>query len=288
MQPGHETTSEEAPMRRTSGAMLCPNCRKLISVDEPRCPFCGTQRPGLWGFGPALQQILGPNLDVVTIVFGACIALYVISLLLDLRAALQSHGLFGILSPSNLVLYRLGMTGGVPLQSRWWTLWTAIYLHGGLLHIGFNMWWLRSLGPEAQRIWGPVRFFILWSITGAVGFVLSNLFGGGFSLGASGSILGIAGALVVFGRRHGTALAAMASRQLLISVIFIFVIGFVIRGVDNYAHLGGFLSGMALARVLPDAHRHTKRSEQLLALGFVVLTLVGFVLSWVDPLGQVR
>jgi rhomboid protease GluP len=275
-------------MRRTSGAMLCPNCRKLISVDEPRCPFCGTQRPGLWGWGPALQRFMGPNLDVVTIVFGACVALYVLSLLLDLHAALQSKGLFGFLSPGNLALYRLGMTGGVALQHRWWTVLTAIYLHGGLLHIGFNMWWLRSLGPEAQRIWGPVRFFILWSITGAAGFLLSNLTGGGFSLGASGSILGVAGALVVFGRRQGTVHAAMASRQLLISVVLIFVFGIFIHGIDNAAHLGGFLSGMGLGRILPESNRAPKRNVQLLAIALAALTLTGFVLSWIDPIGRVR
>jgi rhomboid protease GluP len=273
-------------MRRTSGAMLCPNCRKLISVDEPRCPFCGTQRPGLWGFGPALQNLLGPNLDVVAVLFGACIVLYVLSLLLDLGAATRSRGLFGFLSPSNIVLFRLGATGGTPFPHRWWTLLTAIYLHGGLLHIVFNMWWLRSLGPEAQRIWGPVRFFILWSVTGAAGFLLSNL-SGHFSIGASGSILGLAGALIVFGRRQGTTFGAMVSRQLLVSVILIFAFGFFVGGIDNSAHLGGFLAGLALGRYLPTAdRRHPKRSEQLLALGLMALTLAGFVLSWLDPLGR--
>jgi len=150
------------------------------------------------------------------------------------------------------------------------------------------MWWLRSLGPEAQRIWGPVRFFILWSVTGAVGFLLSNLIGGGFSLGASGAILGVAGALVVFGRRQGTVHAAMASRQLLISVILIFVFGIFMRGIDNSAHLGGFLSGMVLGRYLPEGDRPPKRDEQLLAIALAVLTLAGFVLSWVDPIGRMH
>jgi rhomboid protease GluP len=174
-------------MPRKTGAMLCPSCRKLISVDEPRCPFCGAMRPGLWGWGPTLQRLWGPQLDLVPVIVIACIVLYAVGLALDPRGALQARGFLNLLSPSTLALYHLGMTGGLAtMDTRWWTLLTAIYLHGGLLHIFFNMMWIRQLGAEAQRAFGPARFFVIFTLTGVAGFVLSNLLGARPSIGASG------------------------------------------------------------------------------------------------------
>jgi rhomboid protease GluP len=268
-------------MRRTSGSMLCPNCRKLISVDEPRCPFCGTMRPGLWGYGPMLQRLFGPNMDLVPILMGACIVLYVAGLLLDLPGAMRPRGFMNILSPSGMALFRLGMTGGFPIGERWWTLLTAIYLHGGILHIFFNMWWLRYLIPNAQQVWGPARVFTMWSLTGAAGFLVSNLFGASFSIGASGSIFGLLGALLAYARRHRSSWGGIASRQMLQSVVFLLVLGFAMPGVNNLAHLGGLASGYLLGSAIPAVdERREKRVEQLLALGLAGLTILGFVLSW--------
>lgn len=268
-------------MRRTSGSMLCPNCRKLISVDEPKCPFCGTMRPGLWGFGPALQRVFGPHMDLVPILLGACVVLYVIGLLIDLPGAMRPRGIMNLLSPSGVALYRLGMTGGFPIGERWWTLLTAIYLHGGILHIFFNMWWLRSLMPQVQEVWGPARAFTMWSLTGAAGFLVSNLLGANFSIGASGSIFGLLGALLAYARRHRSTWGDIATRQMLPQIALILMLGFMMPGVNNLAHVGGLVSGYLIGRATPAVgERREKRPEQLLALGLAGLTVVGFVLSW--------
>jgi rhomboid protease GluP len=266
--------------------MLCPSCRKLISVDEPRCPFCGAVRPGLWGFGPELQRLFGATLDLVPLILGACIVLYVVGLVLDLPGALRQRGFLSFLSPSGIALYRLGMTGGTTaFGERWWTLITAIYLHGGVLHILFNMWSLRNIGPEAQRVFGPARFFVLFTVTGAAGFVLSNLLGARFSIGASGSIFGLLGALIAFGRRQRTALGDMASRQMLQWAVIMLLFGFMTPSVNNLAHLGGFAAGWIFGKVVPAEHeRREGRRMQLLALGLVLLTIYGFVRSLMQPL----
>ena len=79
------------------------------------------------------------------------------------------------------------MTGGVAWElGWWWTLLTAIYLHGGLLHIFFNMYWIRILGPSATEVFGPARTFVLFNVAGVAGFLLSNLMSGGPTVGASG------------------------------------------------------------------------------------------------------
>ena len=73
----------------------------------------------------------------------------------------------------------------------WWTLLTAMYLHGSLLHIVFNMMWIRNLGPAAAEVYGPGRAFLLFNFAGASGFLVSNLMSGTPTIGASGSIFGL-------------------------------------------------------------------------------------------------
>ena len=69
-------------MRKQSGAIVCPSCRRLIDVREPRCPNCGRPQPGLFGYGPALTRVLGA-IDLVHLLAAACILLYLASILLD-------------------------------------------------------------------------------------------------------------------------------------------------------------------------------------------------------------
>lgn len=268
-------------MPRRTGAILCPSCRKLISIDEPRCPFCGAVRPGLWGYGPALQSVFGTQANVVAWIVSACILLYVVGILMDVPGAMQSKSFLNFLSPSGFALYRLGMTGGASeLGPRWWTLLTAIYLHGGLLHIFFNMMWIRQLGAETQRLFGAARFFILFSLTGAGGFLVSDLLGTRPSIGASGAIFGLFGAMLAYTRRHRSTLGDLASRQVLQWALILLLFGFMTPGVNNLAHLGGFASGFLIGRRLPSVdERRPSRFEQLLALGLLALTVVGFVLS---------
>jgi len=277
-------------MPRKTGAMLCPNCRKLISVDEPRCPFCNAVRPGLWGWGPTLQRLWGPQLDLVPVLVIACVVLYAVGLALDPRGALQARGILNLLSPSSVALYHLGMTGGLAsMDRRWWTLLTAIYLHGGLLHIFFNMMWIRQLGSEAQRVFGPARFFVIFTLTGVAGFVLSNLLGARPSIGASGAIFGLMGAMLAFSRRQRSTLGDMASRQMLQWAVILLLFGFATPGVNNLAHLGGFASGYLLGqRLKGENERREGRGIQLFAAILLGVTLLGFVLNLVNPLVRLR
>ena len=274
-------------MRQSTGSMLCPNCRKLISVDEPRCPYCGTMRPGLWGFGPWLSSLFGGRLDLVVILMGTCVLLFAFSIALDPAAALRPARPLDILSPSSRALYRLGMTGGwASAAGAWWTILTAIYLHGGPLHILFNVMWIRDLGRAAEDVFGPARFFVVWTAAGAGGFVLSNLVGTYFgdgpspTIGASGSIFGLLGAMIAHSRRRRSTLGSGVSRQMIQWAVLLFIFGFMMRGVNNLAHLGGFATGFLFGRMLPGAaERREGRTMQITAILLVAATLVAFVLT---------
>jgi rhomboid protease GluP len=267
-------------MRKTSGSMLCPTCGKLIGVTEERCPFCGAWRPGMFGFAPVIQKLVGSQLNLMSLISTVCIVLYIVALVLEPSAIFQFHGLFSILSPGSRALFQLGMTGGYAWQQGWWwTLLTAIYLHGGLLHIFFNLLWIRNLGPSVSEVFGPARAFVIFSVAGAAGFLVSNLATNAPSIGASGSIFGLLAALIVDGRRSG---ASVLMAQLYQWAIVMFVMGFLISGVNNFAHAGGFAGGWVAAEAMAFIdQRRESLGVQILALALLALTMVGFVLSFI-------
>jgi len=271
-------------MRKTTGSMICPSCGKLISVSEEKCPFCGSWNPSFYGYAPALQSVFGRRLDVIQMISVACVALYIAALVLQPEAIFQFRGLFDILAPGSRALWQLGMTGGLAWQQGWWwTVLTAIYLHGSLLHIFFNLMWVRQLGPSVTEVYGPARGFILFSIAGAVGFIVSNVFAHTPTVGASGSIFGLIAAMIVYGRRSGH---SMMTQQLWTYAAIMFVMGFFMGSVNNWAHAGGFAGGYATAMLMPsrDQRRETL-PESLAAIGLLAATAAGFVLSFVKVTG---
>ena len=271
-------------MRQTQGSLVCSRCGKLIGINEPTCPFCGAWRPGLYGWAPIIQRVVGRHLDLISLIVTTCIALYVVALLLQPEAITQPRGMLSLLSPGTRALYQLGMTGGLAWQlGWWWTLFTAIYLHGGVLHILFNVMWIRNLGPAVTDVYGPGRAFVLFNVAGAFGFLVSNVMSPAPSIGASGSIFGLLAALIVYGRRRGS---SMMSQQLWQWAIVLFVFGFLMPGINNWAHAGGFAGGWVGAYLMGfiDEQREST-SILMLALAFIAITAVGIVLSFTKVTG---
>jgi rhomboid protease GluP len=150
-----------------------------------------------------------------------------------------------------------GASGAYPVFAfgRWWTILSAGWLHGGALHILFNMLWVRQIGPAVADIYGAGRMVIIYTISSATGFLLSSfmgayfpwipfLSGGGLTIGASAPIFGLLGALVYYGRRGGS---SMVRSEALGYAVTLFVMGLFLRGVDNAAHAGGFIGGYVAA-----------------------------------------
>ena len=260
--------------------ILCPSCGRLTRADAEECLICGRRRPGMWGLTDIFRRIFrtGSPTQLITV---ACIALYVLSLVIDPVGAMRPRGPFEIFSPSSAALQRLGMTGtGAWLHGEWWTLFTSIYLHGGVLHILFNVLWIRQLGPAVEELYGPARFFVIFTISGVAGFVVSDVIGVSYTVGASGSIFGLLGAMVAFGRRRGGAFGAMVLRQYGQWALLLFVLGFFMSGVNNLAHAGGFLGGLAAGLVLSLAERRAETTlDHLFAAGLIVVTVVAFGLA---------
>lgn len=266
-----------------SGAVLCSSCRKLVSAKESVCPYCGARQPTLFGFAPSLQGFFRDRFEPVWIILSICVGLYVLSLALDPAAAMEMGSLLDIGSPSGLALYKLGMTGGATLQAGlWWTALSAVFLHGSLLHIYFNLSWIRNLGPVSVQIFGPARFFVLFCLTGIAGNILSNQIGGHPTIGASGAIFGMYGALLAYGRKRGGTWGQGLSRQVLAWAVAGFVFSMAIPSVNNWAHGGGFLAGLVLGQLMPVAERRQEaRGAQLGALALLLALAASVVASFV-------
>src|SRR6185295_13489209 len=169
--------------RRTTGSVVCPSCGSLVGVRDDKCYSCGRSNPGLWGFAPLLRQ-LGADLGFVPLVIGASATLYVLTLLMSGPDLQIASGGFSILAPSTRALFLFGMSGAYPVfeYGRWWTLLSASWLHGNLLHIVFNMMWVRDLGPATADIVGPSRTVVIYVVSGACGFLLSSAAGEFFNI----------------------------------------------------------------------------------------------------------
>lgn len=259
-------------------AILCPGCHKLISADVPRCHHCGQVRPGMFGLSNRFRQ-LGLNLDFPHIITVFCGALYVLCLALDPGAILQPRDMMNILAPSTKASILAGASGSYPVFQfgNWWTVVTAVYLHGNLLHIIFNMMWVRQLGPVVEDIFGPYRLFVIFTVAGVSGFIASSVMGSTLTLGASGSIFGLLAAAIEYGRRVGS---GMFTRQFLQWALIMFVFGIIVPGIDNWAHGGGFVGGYAAAWLFGRSSSEREGlSAYVLAGACALLTVLAFALQ---------
>ena len=276
--------------RQREGSVICTSCGVLVGVNDDTCYSCGRWNPGLWGYGPALRR-LGNDLGFVPLVVGGTVTLYMVSLLLS------GLNMRGMLAPGTRVLFLLGASGAVPVfeYGRWWTVLTAGWLHAGILHVFFNVMWIRQLAPAVAELYGPGRMVILYTASGVAGFAASSaagvylaglpLIGGAqFSVGASASIFGLLGALVHYGRATGHSHAREYGLQY---ALFMGVFGLIFPGVDNWAHAGGFAGGYVTSQLLRPG---TRERIDHLALGALclLLTAVALLASVVTAWPQLR
>lgn len=282
--------------RQTSGPVSCPSCSKVVPVEQKICPHCGRRNPGMWGYRRSLQQ-LGNDFGIIPIITWGCIALYIAALAIAPTAIGLGGGgqglnsLLGFLSPSNQSLFILGSTGSIPIFQfgRWWTVLSSSWLHGSLLHILFNLLWIRHLAPSVARFYGGSRLTILYVVAGITGAFLTSLAatdlvslppilqGASFSVGASGGVFGLFGAMVSYGQ---TTKDAEIRKIGLIYAAIGFAYGLFVPRVDNWGHFGGFIGGYLVTK-LPGFNPHKKEgnSHLLVAIALLLASFLSVIAS---------
>jgi rhomboid protease GluP len=227
----------------------------------------------------------GSDFGFTAIVIWGCISIYIATLLFDVKGIKGSIP-WNILPPSLPSLVVFGASGSVPVfqLGRWWTVLSAGWLHGNILHIAFNLLWVKELAPPVGRVFGAGRLVVIYTLSTATGALLSSaigkflpnsfqLFRGAeITVGASGAIFGLLGALVSYGQLTGN---DTLKKQMLSYVIAMFIFGLLMPSVDNWGHLGGFLGGYLVTQ-LPGIRPQSPEGIPQRVAAIVCLILIVF------------
>ncbi|HEY1011907.1 MAG TPA: rhomboid family intramembrane serine protease [Herpetosiphonaceae bacterium] len=196
-----------------------------------------------------------------------------------------------------LVLIEMGAkyTPLMDLGGEWWRLLAPVALHGGLLHLLVNSYALYSLSPQVEQLYGSLRLLAIYVVSGLAGSVGSYAFGpiGAPSIGASGALFGLMGALGAFAFSSRNVLGDLARRNLAQVVglaIVNLAIGAAIPGIDNFAHVGGLIGGVLVGAALTPRLRlvnaawnpqlEARPSHPLGWLAVVAVALAALALAW--------
>jgi rhomboid protease GluP len=273
---------------------ICPACGALVGISATRCHECGASlRFSLAALSKKLSGLFGEQeAPVTTAMLVVNFLMFGVSWVLTAQAG-EAGGLRTLWGMSGAASYQLGMSIPFPFllqDHQWWRLVTAMFLHGGLIHIGFNMMSLMQLGPALEEVYGSARYLFLYGVTGALGFAASALTGH-FSVGASGALLGLVGAMLAVTTKRGGAYMRQLRSRLIISVAILFMAGFSHwLPIDNSAHIGGFAVGFALGKIYDDRQpmnsAERKRAHALgwLAGVLIVACFALMILHFHDPL----
>ncbi len=273
----------------------CIQCgRKLpgLTFGKKICQWCVQHEAAQRGDeGEDAKQIVMPapwvrreaSITLTHVLFGASLAVFLAMVLASGSAADF---------PGKTLVHFGANFGPLTLSGDWWRLLTYMFLHGGLMHIAFNMWCLWDLGALCESLYGRWTFGAIYLLTGIAGGVASVGWNPSvLSVGASGAIFGLAGALIASFYLGEFSLPGIAIRGTLRSLVFFVgfnvLFGSLFPGIDNACHAGGLVSGLILgalvARVAPG---HDKPLRRVGVLLFMVLIVGGSALGvqrWRGP-----
>lgn len=238
-----------------SGVELIINVTKDINekTEKENKKFEKTFRP---------KKIVFTNILIVL-----CIAMFAITCVIDgPKALIDVQTLTALKLGANYVeLLRAGEV---------WRLFTYMFLHAGIIHLLINMYSLFILGTQTETFIGKWKFLVIYFVSGICGGLMSAALGGNVSVGASGAIFGLTGALLYFGYYYRNYLGAALRNQIIPVIVINLMIGFMISGIDNFCHIGGlaggFLTTMALG--VSDKSKPSDRINGTICL----LAFIGF------------
>lgn len=262
---------------------LCPACRTLVGAGAKRCHQCGANMTfSMAAASQSLGRLMPATSPATYAILTVSCLMFVVSLLSTMsQGGLQapSGGLFGIFNFGSIngrVLLRLGES--LPLRYNLiqpWRFVMAIFLHASILHIVFNMWVLLDIGPQIEEMYGSARYLFIYVLCGIGGNLLSSGIGGHPSVGGSGAIVGLIGVLLATTIGRQGAGAQMLRGQLIKWLVYILIWGFVVSGVDNWAHGGGLVTGFLLGKVMTDRPPAVPEERKLAyALGWAAALVV--------------
>jgi membrane associated rhomboid family serine protease len=240
---------------------------------------------GLIGF---FQNALSGEAPMTRLFVGLCLLVFALGFASEHRLPLWGAQHFSdstALRFGGIASVRFGQIVGSLAQAQPWRYFSAIFVHYNLLHVGMNCFVLASVGATAERELGKARFVLLFLLSGALGFVLSDLWTSGMgppTAGASGAVFGVFGSVVgvAYARRDPN-----WTQILVQNVIWIVVLSFM-GSVNNAAHVGGLVIGALLGFLFNKEPRRLSldRTFSVVAVVLVVVSLASIALSAASPI----
>lgn len=183
--------------------------------------------------------------------------------------------LIGILFNLQNPLIELFANNGLAVTEgkQYYRLLTSMFLHANIFHIGFNMYALYLLGSQAEGFFGKTKFLIIYLLSGLTGSMLSILLNQeAVSVGASGAIFGILGALLYFGFSYRVYLGNTLIKEIVPVILINLAFGFTMTGVDNYAHIGGLIGGLTTAMAV-GFYKENNKQDRINGIIITILLL---------------
>lgn len=185
----------------------------------------------------------------------------------------------GTESIPNLVRFN-AMVKPLVYQGEWWRVFTAQFIHIGFFHLLMNMYFLNTIGPLFERLYGSRNFLIMYLIAGVVGNLFTYAFGSPrtVSAGASTSLYGLLGLAIgiMLNYKNDEILRSFGASFVSVVVINI-VYSILMPRVGILGHLGGFIGGIVLSGIFPIINRELSRTTSLVSIIVLVVLVVGFI-----------
>ncbi len=269
-----------ATMARVDKRRMCPNCRAFVTTDDKVCPYCEVP------LGPRAVERRSPSdiggipssrfTTVVILLINA--GLYAATALFSMN--IGGRGGFMNIDPVTLQVFGAKVPEFI-IAGQWWRLITAGFLHGGIMHILMNSWVIFDLGAAAEEAYGTARYLVIYFVGTVGGFLASMWWSPAMSVGASAPLFGLLGAMIALGVRYrhtmlGSAMRAHYTQWALWGLVMGLLPGL---RIDNAAHIGGLVSGFALAWFsgTPRAYEHwSDKVWKVAAAICVAITIAAF------------
>ncbi len=156
---------------------------------------------------------------------------------------------------------------------QYWRLFTAMFLHVGVMHLLFNSYALYVYGPIVEKLYGKIRFAVIYILSGMVGSLFSYLFSPNPAAGASGAIFGLMGSLLYFRKRKRYLFQRTFGPGLFIVISMNLLLGFIQPGIDNWGHIGGLIGGFLAANAV-GLYRERKLTDKVVVWALIVVIFV--------------
>lgn len=185
---------------------------------------------------------------------------------------------FGFMLMGNYdsIVDRFCVYGPLIRSGEYYRLLTGIFLHGNIIHLLFNCYALWIIGIQVENYMGKWKYIIIYLFSGIMGSLFSITFSKYASIGASGAIFGLLGCILYFGYHYRVYLGSVIKSQIIPLIVFNLMFGFMLSGVDNFAHVGGLIGGVLITIALGVKYKSTtfEKTNGLI----VTLLLTGFMI----------